>query len=500
LGHKWTAQSASGLQSLVWRHQWETSHDSNLKDKLIQYNLEDCNVLKAVVETITKISCGNDYSKTEIASIDDIPNESTYKFGENKYVFQELQFVNKCAYFDYQRDKIFFRNRNKKHPKTRIKNVTSAKYRINKTIELPIPCKCKRCNSSDLYRHGRLYKVVWDIKFINFGVKRWVVKYSTSRVRCRSCGLAFPPEDFHNINSKYGYNLKIWIIYQIIVLRQTYNRVQQGLKDIFKYQFSLQICQQSKYSIADYYYPTFQQIFSKLNKGQLIHADETSVSIRGKKSYIWVLTSLEEVIYIYSPTREGETLDEILHDFKGVLISDFYSAYDSFECPQQKCLIHLIRDMNDDLRNNPFDKKYKQVLKDFSKLLQSIIITVDKYGLKRRHLGKHKKDVEKYIDSLLGYHTDSEVVTKYQKRFKKYRNKLFTFLDYDGIPWNNNNAEHAIKYFATYRKITDGCFSEKGIRKYLILLSLYQTCKYKGIDFMSFLRSKKTDLYNYSNY
>jgi hypothetical protein len=155
--------------------------------------------------------------------------------------------------------------------------------------------------------------------------------------------------------------------------------------------------------------------------------------------------------------------------------------------------------MNDDLRKNPFDIKYKQVLKDFSKLLQSIIITVDKYGLKRRHLGKHKKDVEKYIVSLLGYHTDSEVVTKYQKRFKKYRDKLFTFLDYDGIPWNNNNAEHAIKFFATYRKITDGCFSENGIRKYLILLSIYQTCQYKGIDFMSFLRSKKTDLYNYLN-
>ena len=23
--------------------------------------------------------------------------------------------------------------------------------------------------------------------------------------------------------------------------------------------------------------------------------------------------------------------------------------------------------------------------------------------------------------------------------------RLFTFLDYDGVPWNNNNAEHAIK-------------------------------------------------------
>jgi hypothetical protein len=28
--------------------------------------------------------------------------------------------------------------------------------------------------------------------------------------------------------------------------------------------------------------------------------------------------------------------------------------------------------------------------------------------------------------------------------------KMFTFLDFDDIPWNNNNAEHAIKAFANF--------------------------------------------------
>jgi hypothetical protein len=39
----------------------------------------------------------------------------------------------------------------------------------------------------------------------------------------------------------------------------------------------------------------------------------------------------------------------VLKDFRGVLVSDFYAAYDSLTCEQQKCLIHLIRDMNTDL-------------------------------------------------------------------------------------------------------------------------------------------------------
>jgi hypothetical protein len=44
----------------------------------------------------------------------------------------------------------------------------------------------------------------------------------------------------------------------------------------------------------------------------------------------------------------------------------------------------------------------------------------------------------------------------YKKGFEKNRNKLFTFLDSDGVPWNNNNAEHAIKAFARLRRTLGG--------------------------------------------
>jgi hypothetical protein len=49
---------------------------------------------------------------------------------------------------------------------------------------------------------------------------------------------------------------------------------------------------------------------------------------------------------------------------------------------------------------------------------------------------------------------------------------MFTFLDFDGVPWNNNNAEHAVKAFATLRQVIDGPTSENGLLEYLILLSV----------------------------
>jgi hypothetical protein len=95
---------------------------------------------------------------------------------------------------------------------------------------------------------------------------------------------------------------------------------------------------------------TYQAILERLRAGSLIHADETKVAIEGADRYVWVFTNLEEVAFVYGNTREAKTPQEVLRDFRGVLVSDFYAAYDGFDCAHQKCLIHLMRDINEDLR------------------------------------------------------------------------------------------------------------------------------------------------------
>ena len=158
-------------------------------------------------------------------------------------------------------------------------------------------------------------------------------------------------------------------------------------------------------------------------------------------------------------------------------------------CPQQKCLIHLIRDLNEDLRKQPFNNELSKIVREFSAVMQPIVETIDRFGLKTRFLRKHKRDVDRFFSQVANSDFQSEIATSYQRRFQKNRDKLFTFLDFDGIPWNNNNAEHAIKSFALLRNVVRGSSSPKGMREYAILLSICETCKYKGISFLDFLRS-----------
>ena len=217
-------------------------------------------------------------------------------------------------------------------------------------------------------------------------------------------------------------------------------------------------------------------------------------NIKGTDAFVWVFTNLEEVVYYYTETREGDFLQELLREFRGVLVSDFYAAYDSMNCPQQKCLIHLMRDLNDDLLRQPFNEDLKELVRAFVALMRPMIETVDRFGLKAHFLRKHKVLVEHFYKELSKRDYQSEITIYYKKRFEKKHDKLFTFLDYDGVPWNNNNAEHAIKAFAALRKGLGGTSSEKGIGEYLTLLNICETCKYKGVSFLDFLRSGEQDI------
>ena len=167
---------------------------------------------------------------------------------------------------------------------------------------------------------------------------------------------------------------------------------------------------------------------------------------------------------------------------------DYFSRC-PIECPQQKCLVHFIRDLNDELLKYPYDNGLKRLVGDFANLVKPMVETVDRHGLKKHFLAKHRLSVDRFYKRLAAGFATDEAARRLIERLQKNRNKMFTFLYFDDVPWNNNNAEHAVKAFASLRRIIEGKTTEKGLRDYLILLSICETCKYRNIGFLDFLRS-----------
>lgn len=283
-------------------------------------------------------------------------------------------------------------------------------------------------------------------------------------------------------------------LYQNIGLRLSQESVDRSINRLFGLSLASGTTGKIKTKAANIYMETYDRILKRLCKGQLLHADETKISVGGMDGFVWVLANMEEVAYIYNETRQGDTLHSLLKDFTGVLVSDFYAAYDGIQCPQQKCLIHLIRDLNDAVLKYPFDGELKSLVKGFADLVRPMVETVDRHGLKTHFLGKHLVAVGRFYRRISGTAFQSESAIKCKERFEKNKDKLFTFLKHDGVPWNNNNAEHAIKAFAMLRHVIKGVTSEKGLRDYLVMLSICETCKYEKVDFLDFLLSGEKDI------
>src|SRR5215813_15088337 len=83
-------------------------------------------------------------------------------------------------------------------------------------------------------------------------------------------------------------------------------------------------------------------------------------------------------------------------NYKGIVISDFYAGYDAIPCAQQKCWVHLIRDMNDDLREAPFDAELETFVLSVKNLIIPIMECIQRHGLRKKYLYKFKYDVEQF--------------------------------------------------------------------------------------------------------
>jgi hypothetical protein len=338
-------------------------------------------------------------------------------------------------------------------------------------------------------------KFIINLRFTKTGCKKTVTQYIGKQGYCEKCHKLYLPPKIEELGSQlFGHAFQAWVIYQRIALRLPYRVILQEMEDIFNERVSGGTLINFIKYFAKYYATTEKLSIHRIQKSPFVHVDETPINIQGVDHYVWVFTDGKHVVFRMTETRESSVVHEFLSDYKGVLISDFYGGYDAVPCRQQKCLVHLIRDLNNDLWNNPYNQAYEAFVSEVKNLLVPIFEAEEKYGLKRWHLSKFNKSIDRfYRENIDNVPSNCELVAKYQKRFQRYRDSLFTFLELDGIPWHNNTAENAIRHLAVQRKIS-GTFFKKVVPQYLLLLGIVQTCRFQDKSLLKFFLSKEIDI------
>jgi hypothetical protein len=388
-GFLWSETLASGLQSIVWRENWEISKDKAVQEKLICYNSEDCEALEVLtwkVHGLQYPQAGHEGMSEKEVDISIQKREHPYGFKRNNFLIPEFEHINQAAYWDYQRERVYLKTNPALKQITNKSASPPKKHVPNQIIDCQRPNLCPKCRSKTFYQNAKHIKIVIDLKFTRYGIKKWVILYLYKQYLCKDCGKTFLSYFLPMYQSHFGKNLIAYSIYQCIELRLPIVTIDKSLNKLFSLDLAEGTTNRIKAYAAKIYEETYNSLLTKLCNGSLLHADETKINLRNVDGFVWVFTSMEEVAYFYTDTREGDYVQSLLKDFKGVLVSDFYAAYDSINCPQQKCLIHLIRDINDALYKNPYDEGLKQLAERFTSLLRPMIETIDRFGLKHHFL------------------------------------------------------------------------------------------------------------------
>jgi hypothetical protein len=140
--------------------------------------------------------------------------------------------------------------------------------------------------------------------------------------------------------------------------------------------------------------------------------------------------------------------------FAGVLVTDFWGAYNGIVCAQkQRCLAHLLNDMKKVAKYKDtsgdwqeFSKRLKRLLRDAMRLRgRRDSMSAEKYVSLR-------SGIEKRLTLLLAESWENGEAKRLVKRLLRHRSELFVFLYNADVPSDNNHAERVIRNGVVMRK------------------------------------------------
>ncbi|HEX5501565.1 MAG TPA: IS66 family transposase [Thermomicrobiales bacterium] len=238
-------------------------------------------------------------------------------------------------------------------------------------------------------------------------------------------------------------------------------------------------------AVADRAAPALAALRARVRGSPVVCADETGWREDGQHGYVWVFTTPDACYFHHDHRRAGAVVTEVLGaDFDGVLVSDFYAAYNVHEGDHQRCWAHLLRDIHDLRLAHPGDAAVQAWCDGIHALyLEATRVAASGADFAARVAARD--DVERRLTALCAPHwqpgSTAPQATLCQ-RVDRFLDELFAFVRDPAVPADNNLAERRLRPLVVARKISGGTRSEDGSRVRMALASLVATWQAQGRD------------------
>jgi transposase len=329
-------------------------------------------------------------------------------------------------------------------------------------------------------------RVVEDIVPARVVTTKYVVK---RRYCCRCRRQASPP--IPNVieggsNERFGLRLMLLIV-SLKLLGMSHEKVGSLLKLLFDLGLTEAAMVHFVMSVARAFGPRYEELKQELKREASLHGDETSWRVKGKNHWLWAFVGRWSVVYEVDRSRGKDVPLKVLGDYGGTVISDSWPAWNHVGGRWQRCLAHYLRELEDTAKYKrpggefaPFAKRLRRILRDSIRAGERIEDGMERLNAKAR--------LEARVDGLVESYSSSKErnCLRLIKRLRREKGMLFTFLQEEGVDWNNNAAERALRSSVLIRKITYGNQSDEGARAHAVLMSIMEACNLREENFFDY--------------
>ena len=259
-------------------------------------------------------------------------------------------------------------------------------------------------------------------------------------------------------------------------LGASYGKVSKALNDAFHLNVTRAGWQQADRRLGRQAQPIYQELIEALRACEVVHGDETGWRIGLLSAWLWVFSNKKLTVYTIKTSRAHEVALDILgKEFKGILVTDCFRAYDHQDLKnwlKQKCLSHLLKDLKELTETKT--RGALRFARDVKALLQAALeLKAQKAQLAEARYAQQAEALETRLDELIDTKrklTDPDNL-RFAKRLRKHRQHILRFLYVDKLDATNNLAGRQLRPAVITRK-TNGCNrTEDGAQTHFIFMS-----------------------------
>ncbi len=230
--------------------------------------------------------------------------------------------------------------------------------------------------------------------------------------------------------------------------------------------------------------PAYDQILARVKRSLVLMADETGWRIHGVTHWLWYFGCPYWSYYLIDRHRGTAVVNQVIGTvFDGVLLVDFWGAYNAIETwAKQRCIFHLFTALKTVDLQRPHDARWRDFRQRVTRLFKDAVRLLDHTeGFDQPTLDRRRQLLDDRLAALFAVPSDHTEVRRIQKRLRRHRDELFTFLDYAPLvsPYNNH-AEQQMRGPVLCRRVSQGNRSRAGADAQAMLMSLFRSMELHG--------------------